>query len=373
MKIRLGFIFLWACVAIALIGVSQEIYTIKKILQLSPDLNDSVRAIAQVAYVMTILGILASFFIAMTLLWVVGRPIAELTKICRRVMAGDESVRIQIHSKTELGIMSKSFNHMLDNLESRKKELLGYQNHLEEKLKESQDNLVQAAKLTLVGEMASTVAHDLRNPLSVISGYSDFLKELAQEKNPDLIKIADCAQKIEIATQRVDWMIDRMNQFNHNKGTQKKQFAVLGVIESSLLFVDGKFKKNGVQIDFPIIDGLKDIQIFGEMGKLEQVFANLFSNAADAMKNSKNRVLKIDVKFTKSTFICLIQDSGTGISNENLENIFKPYFTTKNVGEGTGLGLSICKTILEELEGEITVDSKIGVGTKFTLTLPIFA
>lgn len=309
-----------------------------------------------------ILGVVAGM--AASYHFIVGRHLNLLVEVNRGTTRG-QVINIPVNQ-----IPDNEIGEVMKGRESILNELLEFQTNLEKKLRSSEDQLIKSAKLGMVGEVASSVAHDLRNPLSVISGYSEYLKELVEAEQPDLNEIKDCAKKIEFATERVDLLMNRMNEFNHQKGSLKVKTSLQVPISNALLFLESKLDKFSVKVEVKDHDLMAKQLIFADLAKIEQVFANLISNAADALKNAQNKKIVIWSKAFESSFIIQVQDFGSGIKKENIESIFDAFYTTKIVGEGTGFGLSIVKTILEEHQGDISVDSEINVGTTFTIRLP---
>lgn len=309
-----------------------------------------------------ILGVVAGM--AASYHFIVGRHINLLVEVNRGTTAG------QMVHISENQIPDNEIGEVMKGRESILKELLEFQTNLEKKLKSSEDQLIKSAKLGMVGEVASSVAHDLRNPLSVVSGYSEYLKELVEAEQPNLIEIKDCAKKIELATERVDLLMNRMNEFNHQKGSVKKNISLYEPISNALLFLESKLNKFSVKVEVKDRASMENQLIFADLAKIEQVFANLISNAADALKEASNKKIVILTSEMENSYMIQVQDFGSGIKKENIESIFDAFYTTKKVGEGTGFGLSIVKTILEEHQGDISVDSEVNVGTTFTIRLP---
>ena len=139
------------------------------------------------------------------------------------------------------------------------------------------------------------------------------------------------------------------------------------VLSNAQSLVESKVTTSGVKIQLEVPSDAP--KIWCDSSSLEQVFVNLISNAIDAMKNSTNKKIKISVGSFGEHILISVRDTGPGIKKENLEDIFRPFFTTKAAGEGTGLGLSICKQIIDKHHGEISVESDLGVGTVFTIKL----
>jgi PAS domain S-box-containing protein len=226
-----------------------------------------------------------------------------------------------------------------------------------------EDQLVQNEKLTSIGLLAAGVAHEVNTPLAVISSYSQMLrKEISPEDSRFKL-----LEKITKQTFRASEIVNNLLSFSRTNPTEFNEVDVHQIITETLSLLDHQFKSARVRVerdlraDYPAI--------FGNAGKLQQVFLNLFLNARDAMTDGGE--LRVRTDTVDSKIEIFVQDTGTGISRENVKKIYDPFFTTKAVGKGTGLGLSVSYGIVQEHGGNITVDSKPGEGTSFKLELPL--
>jgi two-component system NtrC family sensor kinase len=258
---------------------------------------------------------------------------------------------IQIDGK-EIGSVG-IFTDMREILEMRKN------------LEEAHLQLVQSEKIASVGRMAAGVAHEINNPLSGIMMFAELLKENMNQSQQQLNDI----QEIINQTLRCKRIVSELLEFSRQTVGKVSSFTVNELIHKSLnLFIN--------QAIFQDIQVLEDIQenlppMVGDMGQLQQVFTNLFMNAADAMKG-KGR-LKIQATFdgSREYFIIRVSDTGPGIPKDLQDKIFDMFFTTKPVGKGTGLGLSITKNIIQLHGGSIVLDSSPGKGTTFVIEFPL--
>ncbi len=174
-------------------------------------------------------------------------------------------------------------------------------------------------------------------------------------------------EKITKQTFRASEIVNSLLNFSRTTATDFAEVDVHTVITETLSLLDHQFKKAqiGVERDFRTDHAV----VFGNSGKLQQVFMNLFLNARDAMSDGGE--LRIRIESVDSKVEITVQDTGGGISRENIKKIYDPFFTTKAVGKGTGLGLSVSYGIVQEHGGNISVDSKLGRGTAFKLELPL--
>lgn len=251
-------------------------------------------------------------------------------------------------------------------------------------LKEMQDMLIQAEKLNAVGQLASGIAHEVRNPMGIIKQGVDYLegKLPSSEKN-----ISEVFQMIKDNIERSDNIIRTLVDFSRASKLQKKLENINSILESSLILIQHRVKLEDIKIVKELEKGLPKILV--DKGKLEQVFINIFLNAIQAMprggklficsyltqlnepKNGVGGRSEDHFKLGEKAVVAEIEDTGAGISEENLKKIFDPFFTTKEIGKGSGLGLSVIKNIIVMHKGLIEIKSKIGKGTKVIITLKV--
>jgi len=234
-----------------------------------------------------------------------------------------------------------------------------------------EEQLLQAEKLSSIGLLAAGVAHEINTPLTGISSYTQMLLK-------DAAKIAETSQttenerrkaileKIEKQTFRAAEIVGGLLSFSRLGGSDFSVVDINQIIHDSLSLLDHQFDRSRVKVARKLYDALP--AVYGNTGKLQQVFVNLFLNARDAMPSGGE--LGIQTGMDNSMVVVDISDTGGGISGENLKRIFDPFFTTKGIGKGTGLGLAVSYGIIQEHGGGIFVESAAGKGTRFTLKLP---
>jgi PAS domain S-box-containing protein len=242
---------------------------------------------------------------------------------------------------------------------------------MEKEKEKLETKFYKAQRMEAIGTLAVSVAHEMNNPLATISFGLLNLKHILDEKEQSEFKkeFLTYYDKIDSEIERCQRIVSNLLSFARD--TAKKEFTdvdLLGVLKNTvdLLSFEAQSKKIRFHYSFPE----DPLFIRSDEGFLRQIFSNLLKNAFDAMDNkgtitlcaNSNRDGKISLSF---------KDNGSGISEENLNNIFKPLFTTKPRGEGTGLGLPICKKITDSLGGKLTCKSREGGGSTFTLTLPV--
>jgi signal transduction histidine kinase len=236
-----------------------------------------------------------------------------------------------------------------------------------QELKETQAQLVQSGKLASVGTLAAGVAHEVNNPVFAITGMAEILLS-----NPERHLKSDQAQEclsviVEMAN-RIASVVQGMLVYSRNDNIATP-VNLNEVADATLRLMEHKLRSGGVEV---IRDYRPDLPyVLAVSNRLQQALMNLILNASDAMGKSGTLTLSTGVDDGLAWISC--RDTGSGISPQDLERIFDAFFTTKPVGKGTGLGLHITHRIVEDCGGEIRVESEEGVGTTFTICLPIAA
>ena len=244
-------------------------------------------------------------------------------------------------------------------------------------LKNAQSQLIQSAKLASIGELASGVAHELNQPLMVIRANAQLLTrafkkvlELSEDRRQPLALI-------ETNSKRMMNIINHLRIFSRQAKEEFTAFDVNKTIEDCILMVGEQLRLRNIHLKLVLMEHLP--KVMGNANQLEQVFLNLITNARDAIEDlgiGQDRTGAIKV----ITGVCgnerewveiLVKDTGKGISDENLERVLEPFFTTKEVGKGTGLGLSIGYGIVKDHQGEIEVAKTGAEGTIFRIRLPV--
>lgn len=246
-----------------------------------------------------------------------------------------------------------------------------YSEHLEElveartrDLKKAQEHTLRQERLAAIGQLAGSIAHELRNPLGVISNAVTYLSMIQAEADP---KVTEYLKIIKNETNSSEKIITDLLEFTHLQVAERKPVPVADLISNSVR----RFPPpSHIEVQEKIDENLPTVYVNGL--QLEQVLGNLLTNAYQAMPDGGKVELTAQLEEandqqTKSVRIC-VTDNGEGIKPENLNLIFEPLFTTKS--KGIGLGLPLCKKFIEANKGEISVTSKVNIGTTFTIILP---
>jgi signal transduction histidine kinase len=228
--------------------------------------------------------------------------------------------------------------------------------------------LLYAERLSLLGQLAPRIAHEFKTPLQCIFGQAELAVEWLKKG-----RVEEALSAVESVLPSGRQMLDLVIQLtNLGKPKKSREDEVnLGVEFDRVL---DALQHLGVIKYCRIVRNFEDPlpKIQGDPAQIEQVFRNLVVNSAQAMEGTRKPELTLSLKASSDgrRVQGTVEDTGSGISEENLERIFQPFFSTKAEGQGTGLGLPIIKTIMESHEGEITVESEVGKGTRFTLSFP---
>jgi signal transduction histidine kinase len=230
--------------------------------------------------------------------------------------------------------------------------------------------LLQAQKLSSVGALASSVAHEFNNILTTIINYA----RLAQRPNQDEATRAQALEKILKGSQRAATIISSMLGFARNTSTQRETTDIVTLVEEIIVLAEKDLSKHRIQVEKKYHGRPKAYVV---PAQIEQVLLNLIINARQAMPRGGRLVIDVRENVRTQMVELSISDSGVGIPPERLRLIFEPFYTTKepdsNGHGGTGLGLSVCRQIIEQHHGRIRVESLVGKGSTFTVKLPMHA
>ena len=289
---------------------------------------------------------LLAVFIAIPVAWSISRPLTSLATATRRVARGDRSVRLPVEGYAEMQSLAETFNRMVETLQ------------------DTQEQLVQKEKLASVGQLAAGVAHEINNPLGSVLLYADILRKETPED--DAQQKEDLDMIIREAT-RCKTIVNDLLNFSRQNEVMAQETDLNELLEELAAELGKQEFYEQVNIVSKLDPGLPNIQ--ADPLQLRQVFVNLMNNAAEAMPGGGRLTLRTR-KGPSAGFVTVdVEDTGIGISEENMKKIFTPFFTTKPIGKGTGLGLAIIYGIVKMHRGQIGVQSEPGQGTRFTITL----
>ncbi|MBS4192191.1 HAMP domain-containing protein [Bacillus sp. FJAT-49705] len=237
------------------------------------------------------------------------------------------------------------------------------------KQKQWEEKIIQTDKLSALGLMASSFAHEVNNPLATINAYAEDLSDrlASPDDELDMTEMSLYLSKIKENTERCKRITSNLLNFSRKTNWTLSQIDVNKTIQNSISLVESSLKKKQIQLKIKIAEELP--LLLGDSLKLMQVLVNLINNARDAVEETGE--IGVEVKAEENFVSILVIDNGCGISKERLGKIFDPFYTTKPVGKGTGLGLSVCYGIVEEFGGTIEIESKVGIGTTVKVRIPV--
>jgi histidine kinase len=242
---------------------------------------------------------------------------------------------------------------------------------------EAEQQVIQANKMATLGEMATGVAHELNQPLSVIQMISNlFARKLDHGALPDRETLSDVSSKLRSNVERASKIINHMREFGRKSALEVSSVQINDVILKSLDFFGQQLRLRNIEVILELEHAVPSIK--ADPNRLEQVFINLLTNARDAIEEKSlqaplsqgDKRITIRTHFNRRYVFAEICDTGTGIPKELTHKIFEPFFTTKTVGKGTGLGLSISYNIISDYGGTIHAVSKEGEGACFDIRFP---
>jgi PAS domain S-box-containing protein len=239
----------------------------------------------------------------------------------------------------------------------------------QENLLATQSELTRVSQLTTIGQMAASIAHEIKQPItSIVMGASAGLRWLTKEP-PNLKEVQACLDLIAANGDRANQVIDSVRAMFQKSRQEKEFFDVNQIIQETLELVRGEAQKQGIVLQSDLSDDLRPV--FGIRIQLQQVMLNLFLNAIEAMDAiaSGTRQLRVSsTSFAPDSVLITVADSGPGLSPKDITRIFDPFFTTKP--RGMGMGLSICRSLVEAHNGKLSAHSGVKQGAVFEITLP---
>ncbi len=323
----------------------------------------------------------------------IAQPLETLTNVAQQVARESNfNLQVPVTTEDEIGVLAISFNQLIQRVSEYTKEL-----------KETQSQLIQTEKMSSLGQMVAGIAHEINNPINFIGGNIDYANQyiedlvdlvtLYQEYYPNppdaiLERIEDIEleflredlpktlSSMKMGADRIREIVVSMRNFSRSDDGKMKSADIHEGIDSTLVILNHRLKQ-GIQV----------IKQYGKLpavecspAQLNQVFMNVIGNAIDALEEVKKEdkgyspTIWVSTEITADNTVTVkIRDNGPGIASASAQQIFDPFFTTKSIGKGTGLGLAISYQILVKHQGKIEVNSQIGQGTEFVITLPVAA
>lgn len=314
------------------------------------DVEEEIRAMISQIILHSVLALLVLFFLIYLLSRRFIKPIIDLSQAMEEVEVEMSEKFIPVKGNDELATLTRSFNEMVQRIRTANDEM-----------KLAHEKLLQSEKLATLGVLSSSVAHRINNPLGGLFNCVGLLRKKGEDREfrtSYLDLIEEGLESIKQTVGQLLWTAGR------REGEEKKSELYAG-IQSVLRFVDYRIKKQNIEYIQNIEPGL---MLSIAPHDLEELFMNIILNAIQAMESGGK--LTVNANRSDSQVIIAIKDTGGGIPEEEIDDVFDLFYSTKDAGEGTGLGMWISYELAKKNKGEISISSQVGIGTKVTIILP---
>jgi two-component system NtrC family sensor kinase len=321
--------------------------------------------------------LLALFVLAVTRRFVL-RPVQKLVVATSRLASGDLDHQVTAQSCDEVGHLARSFDEMRLSLVRTRGELStvleGLERQVEERtaaLRSAQTQLVQGEKLSSLGRLSASIAHEINNPLAGILTFTKLLIRSFEEGAVDEKKREGAIRQLRLVqreTERCSEIVRNLLDFARQRPVAPREVDLVPALEESLSLVGHQIDLQGIVLERKVAG---PALVRADFGQLRQAFVNILLNSCGAMQQGGHLLVALRADETDRFAEVTIRDTGVGISETDLPRIFDPFFTTKE--KGTGLGLSVVYGIIEHLGGKLTIESKVGQGTTVRIRVPLAA
>jgi signal transduction histidine kinase len=285
------------------------------------------------------------------LAYVIQRPMVELQEKIAQVSEGDLNVSVSFaHRNDEIGDLGRNFNHMMQQLRESREEI--------ERLHRTQ--MSRAEHLATLGELATGLAHEIRNPLAGIAGVIEIVGRDLPATSPARAVVKD----VRLEVSRISRTLTDLLETARPRRPEVRRGNLNTTVEHAVMLARQQVLSRPITIELQKLPNLPEVE--HDSDQIHQVLLNLLLNAVQAIE--KTGVVNVEIGSREGHATVAVTDSGRGIAAQNLPNIFRPFYTTK--GDGTGLGLSLAHRIVEDHHGRIEVTSVVGKGSKFEVLLP---
>jgi signal transduction histidine kinase len=323
---------------------SEEITRLERV-RVNKIIANSKRVLFYSFWAILLSAMIVSHFVSQKIL----RSLRMIEKLTKSISEGNFHKIEGIKSRDELGSVIDAINSMSEELSHR------------------EEQIIQSKKLASIGVLTAGVAHELTNPLNNISmiaqTYEELYDELSKEERIDFMS------KVEGETERMKEIIKNLLDFSRPKEPNLKKADINATIQKTLKLMQNSLDVSNIETKSNLESGLPGVII--DESQIQQVFVNLITNAVQAMPGGGTIFISSRIGKNNGFVEITVADTGKGITPEFLPHIFDPFFSTKG-DRGTGLGLSVSYGIIKNHKGDIRVESKVGVGTTFTIELPVY-
>ncbi|APX94626.1 two-component sensor histidine kinase [Halomonas sp. 1513] len=279
-------------------------------------------------------------------------------------------------AERERQTLARARDELERNVERRTRDLLDSNQRLsaeieerrraEDNLRQTRDELIQATKLAVLGQLAAGINHELNQPLAAIRAYAENARTFLDHQRPDAA--GDNLEQIVELTARMAEISAQLRQFSRKSGETLTAVSVPACFDYALRLYQARLNDASVEVERRFAD--REVWVRADLVRLEQVLVNLIGNALQAMNETPNPRLTLSVERDAEEVLVGVADNGPGIAEEHLGRLFEPFFTTKSPGSGLGLGLSISSRIIDDLGGKLSATNRAGGGALFTIRLP---
>lgn len=237
-------------------------------------------------------------------------------------------------------------------------------------LKETQQQMIQSEKMRSLGEMAGGIAHEINNPLTIISAHTSSIKKKLAKDEFELDTILASLDKIDQTVLRISKIVKSLKSISRESDDlAMERFSIQDLIEDFTSICSERLKVLGIKLNI-IFKITEDIKLLCNPVSLSQVLLNLVNNSTDALEHNSEKWIQLIISKENSKLVFKVVDSGLGISDSYIENIFQPFFTTKEVGKGTGLGLSLSRSLMLKQNATLEYDCS-AKNTTFIIEYPL--
>jgi two-component system NtrC family sensor kinase len=363
-------------------AASQSVLGVVDITYSLGEINQTMRA-----HVVNMVAVSIGFILLVSLSvgWLLHRmiyvPLADLEKGAKRLSSGNFERPIPVRGEDEFGSLARSSNALMGALKKSRQELQEWVQTLEHKVNERTQELrlaeaevARGEKLAAIGQLAAGIAHELNNPLTGVLTFTHLLRKKMPEGSQD----AEDLDLVIRETKRCASIIRRLLDFAREKAPEKELVDLNRLIDETVRFVERSAALQQIEISMQLDADLPPLYVDADL--IKQVLMNILVNAQQAIAERGTIIVQSRLHESRSlansgdesvpVVEIAISDTGCGIPKANLQRIFDPFFTSKEVGKGTGLGLSVSYGIVRSHGGEIEVESTVGQGTTFRVYLP---
>ncbi|MFN2372164.1 MAG: sensor histidine kinase [Candidatus Krumholzibacteriia bacterium] len=318
------------------------------------------------------------FFVVLFARRFVQQPVRRLIEATQQVGVHGGGAPVQVEAEDELGELARSFAVMQERLQASDARVREFTETLERRveertrrLRETERKLIQNDRLASLGQLAASVAHEINNPLAGVVNFGKLMQRLMTDDGVPDGRVGDFRTWLEhivTETVRCGHIVRDLLVFSRQSEPRHAAHDLNEIVLRTLAVIRHRLELGGVEARTELAGDLP--QVYCDASQVQQIVTNLVINAAEAMEEG---VVTVRTRaLPASAAVALeVADTGTGIAPEHLEKLYDPFFSTKKEGQGTGLGLAVVYGIVESHGGQIDVETELGRGTRFTVTLPI--